>query len=485
MKPIDKRTNSNKTLVNNALKKSAFGVVLALSSSLATAATFNMQKNETGYSIDGNGGAVEGQQLYLWTTKTTNTNQNWVQISHGDGYYSYKKEGTSLCWDGGSGGAKRQAVTLEVCDSSNYDQHWKKVKVTSGTEIYRIEKRNAPGYSIDGNSGAELRQSLYLWTSSSSNINQQWELTRTDDTSGGGSGGGTGGGDHNLDASKAPSGNFDLLDWYLSIPVDEGDGYATSVKEVELAASYEDNYFYTGSDGGMVFYTPVKGVTTSSGTKYVRTELREMLRRGNTSYSTSGKDNNWAFSSIPSSSQSAFGGIDGVLDATLAVNHVTTTSSNNEQVGRIVIGQIHAEGNEPIRLYYHKLPGNSNGALYFAHETSKSDGGNETWYNLLGSMVSSNGDLSSTSNPSNGIALNEEFSYTITVNGDSLTAKISQNGSQLASKTINMSGSGYDDSSNYMYFKAGIYLQDNSSNDSDYAKVTFYKLTNTHDNYNP
>lgn len=306
--------------------------------------------------------------------------------------------------------------------------------------------------------------------------------------------------DYGLDASVAPSGNFDLLDWYLSIPVDEGDGYATSIKENELSASYEDEYFYTGSDGGMVFITPIDGVKTSSSTKFTRTELREMLRRGDTSIDTSydpdedadgnGRLNNWAFSSISSSDEDEFGGIDGVLSATLAVNHVTTTSTNNEQVGRIVIGQIHADGNEPIRLYYHKLPDNDNGAIYFAHETSKSDGGSETWYNLLGSMVDSNGDLNSTSNPSDGIALDEDFSYSITVSGDDMTVVISQDGTQLADEEVDMSDSGYDDADNYMYFKLGIYLQDCDdeedecdSDTDDYAKATFYELSNTHDNY--
>ncbi|MGV2986452.1 polysaccharide lyase family 7 protein [Vibrio sp. E150_011] len=285
----------------------------------------------------------------------------------------------------------------------------------------------------------------------------------------------------NLDPNVAPSENFDLLDWYLSIPIDEGDGYATSVKENALDDRYEDEFFYTGSDGGMVFYTPVKGVTTSSGTKYVRTELREMLRRGDTSKSTSGKENNWAFSSIPTSDQNGWGGIDGQMNATLAINHVTTTSSNEEQVGRIVVGQIHAEKNEPIRLYYHKLPGNSNGAVYFAHETSKASGGDETWYNLLGNMVDSSGNLDSTSNPSSGIALDETFSYSITVEGDKLIVVLSKNGAEIAAKEVNMANSGYDDADNYMYFKAGIYLQDNSSSDDDYAKVTFYKLDNSHD----
>lgn len=288
---------------------------------------------------------------------------------------------------------------------------------------------------------------------------------------------------YGLNALVAPSSNFDLADWYLSIPENEGDGYATSIKENVLNASYQDKYFYTANDGGMVFYTPVAGVTTSSGTKYVRTELREMLRRGDTSISTSDKENNWAFSSIPLSEQADFGGIDGRMTATLAINHVTTTSSNNQHVGRIVIGQIHAASNEPIRLYYHKLPNNEQGALYFAHETAKAKGGNETWYNLLGEMVSSTGGINSTANPSNGITLAEAFSYSIIVEGDKLIVSILQDSLELVSKEINMLNSGYDDEDNYMYFKAGLYLQDNSSNDNDYAQVTFYALNNTHDNY--
>ncbi|MDO6425346.1 translation initiation factor SUI1, partial [Saccharophagus degradans] len=74
-------------------------------------------------------------------------------ISHGGGYYSYKKQNTILCLDGGRGGDRLQPVTLEVCDSRNYDQHWNKVKVYTGTEIYLMENRNAPGFSIDGNGG--------------------------------------------------------------------------------------------------------------------------------------------------------------------------------------------------------------------------------------------------------------------------------------------------------------------------------------------
>ncbi len=118
----------------------------------------------------------------------------------------------------------------------------------------------------------------------------------------------------------------------------------------------------------MVFRCPIGGVTTSSNTRYTRVELREMLRRGDTSISTKGVNkNNWVFSSAPVSDQVDAGGIDGNLKATLAVNQVTT-SGDYSQVGRVIIGQIHANDDEPIRLYYRKLHENSRGAVYLAHE---------------------------------------------------------------------------------------------------------------------
>lgn len=299
----------------------------------------------------------------------------------------------------------------------------------------------------------------------------------------------TSAGSYGLSSKKPPSGNFDLNDWYLSVPTDtDNNGKADSIKEDELNDGYESDYFYTRGDGGMVFKCTVGGTKTSSGTSYTRTELREMLRYGDTSIDTEDPENNWAFSSIPKSDQSDFGGIDGKLEATLAVNRVTKTSDNDEQVGRIIIGQIHAEGNEPIRLYYHKLPGNKKGSIYFAHETSEGDGGDEYWYNLLGDMINSDNDgykSDISANPSDGIKLNEKFKYKIWVDGDALKVKISnENGKKLAYKKISMNKSGYDDSSNYMYFKAGIYLNDKTSDKDDWAKATFYELENSHDNYN-
>ncbi|MEE1673080.1 polysaccharide lyase family 7 protein [Agarivorans aestuarii] len=283
--------------------------------------------------------------------------------------------------------------------------------------------------------------------------------------------------DPNLNPSLAPSGNFDLLDWTLSVPVDEdSDGKADTVKEQALSSGYTSNeFFYTASDGGMVFKAPISGAKTSSSTSYTRSELREMLRRGNTSYSTKGVGkNNWVFSSAPSSAKDQAGGVNGVLDANLAVNHVTT-SGDSGQVGRVIVGQIHANDDEPVRLYYRKLPNNQLGSIYIAHEPRS---GSEKYYEMIGSRSNS------ASNPSDGIALDERFSYQIKVVANTLTVTISRPDKADVVQTVDMSNSGYDNSSQYMYFKAGVYNQNKSGDGDDYVQATFYSLSNTHDGYN-
>ena len=277
----------------------------------------------------------------------------------------------------------------------------------------------------------------------------------------------------NLDASKSPSENFDLSDWYLSIPTNNGSGVATSIKETELNNNYSNSeYFYTASDGGMVFKCPIDGYKTSTSTTYTRTELREMLRAGDTDISTSGINlNNWVFGSSTSSNKSAAGGYDGELTATLAVNYVTTTGDDS-QIGRVIVGQIHASSNEPCRLYYRKLKGNTNGSIYFAHETKS---GSESWHELIGIRSDS------ASDPSDGIALNEKFSYSIKVLGNDLTVTISRDGKSDISKNIDMSNSNYADE--YMYYKAGVYNQNKSGDADDYVQATFYSLANTHTGY--
>ena len=277
-----------------------------------------------------------------------------------------------------------------------------------------------------------------------------------------------------LDPNQAPSENFDLSTWKLSIPINDGDGTATDISVSQLNNNYENNaYFYTASDGGMVFKCPVDGYKTSANTSYTRVELREMLRGTNTSINTQGVNkNNWVFGTAPQADIDAAAAFDGEMNATLAVNHVTTTGSSGH-IGRVIIGQIHANNDEPVRLYYRKLPNNSLGSIYFAHEPTDGNG-SEQWHEMIGSRSNS------ASNPPDGIALNEQFSYRIKVVGDILTVTIIREGRPNVVKTINMVNSGFNVGGQYMYFKAGVYHANSSGNSSDYAQATFYVLEKSH-----
>lgn len=277
-----------------------------------------------------------------------------------------------------------------------------------------------------------------------------------------------------LDPNQAPSQNFDLSTWKLSIPDNDGDGTATDISVSDLNSGYENSaYFYTGEDGGMVFKCPVAGYKTSANTSYTRVELREMLRGTNTSISTQGvNQNNWVFGSAPQEDKNAAAAFDGEMNATLAVNHVTTSGSNSH-IGRVIIGQIHANSDEPIRLYYRKLRDNNLGSIYFAHEPTDGNG-SEQWHEMIGSRSNS------IENPTDGIALDEKFSYRIKVVGDILTVTIIRVGKPEVVKVIDMVNSGFNVGGQYMYFKAGVYHVNNTGNDEDYAQVTFYALEKSH-----
>ncbi len=264
-------------------------LVLGLSLSLpglTHAATFVMEKQNTDYAIDGNGGAIVQQQVYLWNTNLNNANQNWVQLNRGGGYYSYRKQNTSLCLDGGNGGARRQPVVLMPCETNNQNQHWRKVKVFNGTEIYRMEKRNAPGFSIDGGGGASLRQPIYLWNSNSNNVNQQWNFIRTDTAP--------------PPPPPPPSGcnvPHDVLPmdyWKITIPFTSpnggSDGNTSKAAEVDWPniASYERSPYFTNSGCNYVQFRAHVGGATTNGSGYPRSELREMNFRGNEASWSSG-----------------------------------------------------------------------------------------------------------------------------------------------------------------------------------------------------
>ena len=290
--------------------------------------------------------------------------------------------------------------------------------------------------------------------------------------------------DFALNPGLPPGSNFELISWKLDTPADlDGNGISDTASETDLDTGFTDGFFFTGPDGGMVFRSTIDGAKTSVNTNYTRSELREMLRRGNTAISTRGvNQNNWILGYQPDPGLPV-GGRNGVLRGTLAVNHVTETGDRN-QVGRVIIGQIHAASDEPARLYYRKFPENERGFIYLAHEIRNSD---DIYFPVVG-PVNSNLDNAPAddANPANGIALDEIFSYEITQRDariDVIVRRGDSTGPIIGHNYVDMreQNSGYDVPEEWMYFKAGAYTQNNTGNGTDFDQLTFYELENSHD----
>ncbi len=267
-----------------------------------------------------------------------------------------------------------------------------------------------------------------------------------------------------LNPNLPPSGNFDLSCWKLTRP------NQTERDESILTNGYfvEDEFYTNPVTGAMVFWCPNNGMT--GGSSYPRNELREMMRCGDTSIGTQGiNKNNWVFSSSTMANQEAAAGVDGIMTATVAVDHVSETSNESFKIGRTIIGQIHASDDEPCRLYYRKLPSNTKGSIYIAHEPTTSA---EQWYEMIGCRSNN------ASDPEDGIALGEIFSYEIKAIGNLLTVTISRDGKLDVVQEVDMTNSGFAD--DWMYFKAGNYNQNNAGDEDEYAQVSFFALEVTH-----
>lgn len=283
---------------------------------------------------------------------------------------------------------------------------------------------------------------------------------------------------------------IDLTRWKLTLPTDnDGDGSADEVKDDELSTwNDEDNENFTvNDDGSITFTTAAEESALTETSTYRRSELREMIRAGDTGTETDDLANNWVLDSASSENQEAAGGVNGTLSATLQIDQVTV-DGNDGQIGRVIIGQIHGEDNEPIRLYYHKAEDSDTGQLYFAHEPA--DGfGDETWHNILDDdpIETTDEDVDESfrdgQGGENGIALGEVFSYDIAMDGTDLSVVITKEDGTTFTRSINIEESGYGEDDEYLYFKAGVYEGNNSSEDTanDYSSATFYDISVTHE----
>lgn len=126
-----------------------------------------------------------------------------------------------------------------------------------------------------------------------------------------------------LDPNVPPSGNFDLTQWYLQLPVDATNGFdgeARIVEAPELSAGFElEPWFYTATNGTLAFSVPWNGALKGTSIS-PRSELRETY--------SDGELRNWT----PLE--------DGGVHTLRAVCTVTSVGD-----GKVAIGQIH--GKEP------------------------------------------------------------------------------------------------------------------------------------------
>lgn len=119
--------------------------------------------------------------------------------------------------------------------------------------------------------------------------------------------------------------NIVWKNWYLSVPIDRGNGKATSIFyetiENDGLTAQESEYFYKNDDGSYTMFTKFTGFTTSGlsalGDKYCRTELREFWQGNQTT------SDNWSMTTGTH-----------ILESTLKVDFV-------EGNGRTIVAQIH------------------------------------------------------------------------------------------------------------------------------------------------
>lgn len=237
-----------------------------------------------------------------------------------------------------------------------------------------------------------------------------------------------------LNPSLPPSDNFDLTHWKLTLPVDGSGGVTGKAVDIPVstlddgftattANGYDANYFYTGSDGGMVFWCPVTGATTS-GSSYPRCELREMTDSSN--------DNiNWD---------------PGVGTHTLDAQCVVAVQPST---GKTIIGQIHGFSGKAYPMIKLEFSSGTIRALVKLDPTSDVD----TAYTF------------------SNVGLNNLITYEIKVGGGTLTMTV--NGSTQTADVSKWTGQS-------CYFKAGNYCQDNSGASSEGANVEFYALSASH-----
>lgn len=224
---------------------------------------------------------------------------------------------------------------------------------------------------------------------------------------------------------------LDLSTWNLTIPVGVP---ATTITTPLLAGGYQDHYFQS-KNGAIFFWAPTNG-TTTSGSVYPRTELRETYANG--------QHRNWTYRQA-----------NNFLTATLRITQVPSN-------GLIAFGQLHStQGSQPpVMLGYQYLPGTGYGKVTLAVRNTPNQPSSRKI--VLAERIQ----------------LNQDFSYRInlTTNGTLIVHVVEPNGTiKRWQDKLDSAWATYP-----MFFKAGVYTLDNTGNETEAGAATFNYLRIEH-----
>ncbi|WP_412063537.1 polysaccharide lyase family 7 protein [Rubrivirga sp. IMCC45206] len=281
------------------------------------------------------------------------------------------------------------------------------------------------------------------------------------------------GGTSTTSARACPDHPSDVLSFFHEWTITLGDG--TTVADV--VGYRDDDFFLTACDEAdwVVYKVPNSGGTTRNSSN-TRSELRQVAE--------------W----VPE--------VGGRLEGTLKVMHVSTTGDARVPASfSVVVGQIHSsEGheNEPIKIFYKKFPGHTRGSVFWNYEINTEGDNAERWdlstavWGHDFSVVGSSPDTYPP-DPADGVALGEEFSYTIDVSDGIMHVSFERDGyetrtfskslvssdfgpgsptpQQVLSVFASTGQDGAEQASAYagerQYFKQGAYNQANGKDPAD------------------
>lgn len=233
-----------------------------------------------------------------------------------------------------------------------------------------------------------------------------------------------------LFADEPQSPSIDLSHWKLTLPVDASgktDGHPMEIQAQRLSGGYKHaDYFYKDANGQFVFWCPVNGARTEN-TEYARTELREVIDP---------EDDNVCWSAPGTH----------VLNARCRVSEVPSSQ-------KVIIGQIHGYSGKAkplIKLQFFK-------------------GRIEA---LVKEKATKGKDLKLTFPD---VGLDKDFDYEIKLQAGLLS--ITVNG---ATQSLNVFEKDLEWAKQSLYFKAGVYPQDNEGPPTEGARVSFSRLVVNH-----